>query len=342
MNSRKEKAPIATNNQGDKFNDLKPNYISNNKNLLVSTGEVLTNFRQSIFETLGHAPSVIKVSAKLERFSSNGKAGDLSGWYVLHLHGDFAAGAFGCWRTGIKQTWHSASGSRRLTEWEWQELRQIMVAERTRQQQERQAKATKAQQTAVSLWNAAQPASPSHPYLQRKGVGAYGIRQHRNSLLIPLCDLDGLLHGAQIIRPDGTKRFLTGTPKHGLFCLIGDHLTHPQGVYVCEGYATGASLHEVYGLPVLVALDAGNLYPVATAYRQRFPHIPLTVCADNDRDPTSKGYLIGLTKAREVCAALPGVGLIVPEFPEGTPLNLSDFNDLTALLRSNAQKEATP
>lgn len=161
-----------------------------------------------------------------------------------------------------------------------------------------------------------------------------------------MCDLSGTLHSLQTIAVGRTleKLFLKGTPKRerGLFCLIGDTLHHPQGVYLCEGYATGASLYEAYGLPVLVAFDAGNLFPVAKAYRERFPHVPLTICADNDRDPTSKGYQVGLTKAREVCATLPGVGLIVPEFPEGTPLNLSDFNDLTALLGSNAHKETTP
>lgn len=343
MNSGKEKAPDTANIRGrSKFNDLKPDYSKTGQSLPLTTDEIFTKFRQAILENIEFAPDKISASGKLERFSSNGKRGDLSGWYVLHLQGDFAAGVFGCWRTGKRQTWHSANGSRRLSDQEWQEIRRIMAAERTRQQQERQAKASKAQQTAISLWNAAKPASPMHPYLQRKGVGAYGIRQHRNSLLIPLCDVDGLLHGAQLIRPDGTKRFLTGTPKRGLFCLIGEHLTHPQGVYLCEGYATGASLHEAYRLPVLVAFDAGNLHPVATAYRQRFPHVPLTVCADNDRDPTSKGYMIGLTKARQVCEDLPGVGLIVPEFPVGTPLNFSDFNDLAALLRSNAYKEANP
>ncbi|MEB4589512.1 toprim domain-containing protein [Candidatus Thiothrix sp. Deng01] len=275
----------------------------------------------------------------MERFSSNGKSGDLSGWYVLHLHGDYAAGVFGCWRTGIRQTWHSAKGSWRLSGHEWRELHKAITAERARQKQEHQARADNARQVAASLWNAARPADPTHPYLLRKGVGAYGARQHRNSLLLPLCDLDGMLHGLQTIRPDGIKRFLAGTPKRGLFCLIGASITHPQGVYLCEGYATGASLHEAYGLPVLVAFDAGNLQPVASAYRERFPHIPLTICADNDRNPASKGYGVGLDKARAACANLPGVGLIVPEFPEGAPLNLSDFNDLTALLRSNAHKE---
>jgi putative DNA primase/helicase len=165
-----------------------------------------------------------------------------------------------------------------------------------------------------------------HPYLMRKRVGAHGIRQAGNLLLIPLCDLDGTLHSLQTIAPNGEKRFLAGTPKRGLFCLVGATLTHPQGVYLCEGFATGASLHEAYGLPVLVAFDAGNLLPVASRYHAAYPHTPLTVCADNDRKTP---HNVGLTKARELVATLPKVGLIVPEFPDNAPLNLSDFNDLT-------------
>jgi hypothetical protein len=48
-----------------------------------------------------------------------------------------------------------------------------------------------------------------------------------------------------------------------------------------------------------------------------------------------------LTKARELVATLPKVGLIVPEFPDNAPLNLSDFNDLTVLL-STTEKDITP
>lgn len=335
MNARQKKAPDTANTRGAKFNDLKANYKSGRANIPPTSGEVLTNFRQNIIENIGHAPAIIEANGKLVRFSSNGKKDDLSGWYILHQHGDYAAGVFGCWRGGIKQTWHSRNGSQRLSDSEWQQLRKAIAEAKRQATLEQQVKMEKSHHLAVNLWNASAPADPSHPYLLRKRVGAYGIRQRGNLLLVPLCDLDGLLHGIQTIDPSGKKHFPKGTPKRGHFCLIGDSLTHPRGVYLCEGYATGASLHEAYGLPVLSCFDAGNLSPVAQAYRARFPHVPLTVCADNDRDPTSTGYGVGLAKAREICATLPGVGLIVPEFPAGTPLNFSDFNDLVSLLGSS-------
>lgn len=342
MESTERKAPDTANIRGgSKFNDLKPNYSKPKAGNTPARHEVFTNFRQAVIENIGHAPDKIYASGKLERFSSSGKRGDLSGWYVLFINGDHAAGAFGCWRSGIKQTWTSAGASHCLTQQEWADIRKAIAVSRQQAEQQRQAKAAQAHHNAVRLWLASSPADPTHPYLQRKRVGLHGIRQTGDKLLIPVCDLDGVLHGAQTIAPDGSKRFLSGTPKRGLFCLIGQQLTHPRGVYLCEGYATGASLHDYYSLPVLSCFDAGNLLPVAQAYRKRFPLTPMTICTDNDRDPGSTGYQVGIRKAREVCAALPGVGLIVPEFPTGTPLNLSDFNDLVSLLGSSENKEHT-
>ena len=339
MKSAKEKAlntGISKASKLKNFNNLNPDYRTSGNKLPLSTHEVLTNFRQTITETLSHAPAVIKPTGKLERFSSNGKRGDLSGWYVLHLYPDYAAGAFGCWRTGVKQTWHSSNGTTPLSDADWQAIRAAIAQAKQQHAQDRAAKAHQARQQAKQLWETAKPASSTHPYLVRKQVGAYGIRQHTANLLVPLCDLDGMLHSLQTITPAGEKRFLAGTPKRGLFCLIGDSLDNPHGVYVCEGYATGASLYEAYRLPVLVAFDAGNLLPVTQAYRSRFPFIPVTVCADNDRKSDTN---TGLTKAREVVATVPNVGLIVPQFPAAAPLHLSDFNDLSVLLGSSTKEK---
>ena len=348
MSTTQRKAPSVTSTRGDsKFNDLSRDYSATAEKqppTTLTSAEILRNFQQVMIENIKHAPDDIQATGKLERFSCNGKADDLAGWYVCHeyhlMHNNQACwgmiGIFGDWRNGLTFKWDSFSEFYALSRAQRQELERKQQEQVAQRQAERAAKAANAHRQAVKMWLSAKPASTTHPYLMRKQVGAWGIRQLGELLLIPLCDLDGTLHSVQTITPDGSKRFLTGTPKRGMFHLIGDSLTHPEGVYLCEGYATGASLYQAYGLPVLVGFDAGNLLPVATAYRQRFAHTPLTVCADNDRKTPGNP---GLTKAREVAATLPGVGLIVPEFPDSAPLTLSDFNDLTALLGSNAQKE---
>lgn len=335
MKTSKNKAPAAGNSQGRNAKNLKPNYRTGAATNTQTTGELLRNFRQSVHDALGYAPVAVNPNGQVQRFSITGKRDDMTGWYVLHLNGSgHAAGAFGCWRKGIRQTWHSTNGSQRLSVQEWQAIQQAIAAERARATAARQAKAEQAHRQAVQMWLSSPPAHPGHLYLVRKKLQAgHFIRQQGNRLLIPVCDVDGALHGLQTIDTNGNKQFLAGTPKRGHFCLLGDRLHCTAGVFLCEGYATGASLYEAYRLPVLVAFDAGNLLPVAQAYRTRFPDTPLTVCADNDRKRPDNP---GLTKAREVVACLPGVGLVVPEFPPHAPLDLSDFNDLAVLLGSNA------
>ena len=43
---------------------------------------------------------------------------------------------------------------------------------------------------------------------------------------------------------------------------IGD-MRQPGPVLIAEGYATAATLHEMTGMPAIVAFNAGNLLPVA-------------------------------------------------------------------------------
>ena len=69
--------------------------------------------------------------------------------------------------------------------------------------------------------------------------------------------------------------------------------------------------------PVAVAFDAGNLLPVAQSLRAKFPHIEITLCADNDLNTPGNP---GLTKAREAAAAV-GALLAVPPYA-------GDFNDM--------------
>ena len=91
---------------------------------------------------------------------------------------------------------------------------------------------------------------------------------------------------------------------------------------VCEGFATGASVHEVTGHAVVVAFNAGNLKPVAEAIRTKHATLDIVIVADNDVRPDG-GENTGIMKATEAAAAV-GAKLAVPEL-DGTKC---DFNDL--------------
>lgn len=338
MNTTKEKASSVGSTQGQNRKISSSDYKTQNPEKLLTTHELLDLFKQAISEGIGYAPSFIEPSGVLKRFSDSGKQRDLTGWYVLHLYGNYASGAFGCWRSGIKKTWHSANGSTALSHQDWHAIKLAIQQAKATQQLEHQ----KARDEALKLWLSADIASSAHSYLLQKRVGAYGIKQLNDVLLIPLCDLDGNLQGLQKIYSEKrlingsltNKVFPKGTQKKGHFHLIGNSLTHPKGVYLCEGYATGASLYEAYQLPVLVAFDAGNLLPVARNYKARFPNTSLTVVADNDQKRPEN---TGLNKALEVLKVLPNTGLVVPEFPEDADINLSDFNDLVNFIAAKQQ-----
>lgn len=284
--------------------------------------ECIDNLRSAMLGQIGNAPATIQASGKLERFDTV-KRGDKCGWYVAHVTRWGMVARFGDWREGYPHKWTSFEENT-LSRADLAEFRKLQQRQEQERKAERDKLAAAAREKAALHWGNAKPANHAHHYLVRKRVQAHGIRQFGDKLLIPLTDLSGYLHNLQTITPDGAKRFLFGGRKRGLCFLIGGKFTAAETVYLCEGFATGASLYEAYHLPVLVAFDAGNLLPVAQAFRGRYRDIPLTVCADNDR----KGAVnTGLTKAREVMANVPAVQIIVPEFPDYAPLELSDFND---------------
>ena len=152
------------------------------------------------------------------------------------------------------------------------------------------ARAEEAAARAAQIWRNARPALTDHPYLTTKQVAPLGLRMDaRGHLVVPLQDGDGRLHSVETIAPDGAKRFLAGGAKRGHFALVGAEpapLTEPTGpILICEGWATGASLHLATGHAVIAAMDAGNLLPVAQALRARFPQADIVVVADNDVKP---------------------------------------------------------
>jgi putative DNA primase/helicase len=108
--------------------------------------------------------------------------------------------------------------------------------------------ADEAAERATRIWTRARPAPDDHPYLAAKKVAPLGLRKDaRGHLVVPLQDVDGRIHSLETIAPDGAKRFLAGGAKKGHFAVVGAEpgpLAEPGGpLLICEGWATGASLH---------------------------------------------------------------------------------------------------
>ena len=243
---------------------------------------------------------------KLRRYRVEGdKSGSTNGWYVLHSH-PILAGAFGSWKTGESHNWHEVR-AKPPTQAERDALRKHLQAAQAARVVEQGRVHAEAQAKAARLWGQARPATNAHPYLQRKRIGAIGIRQLRDMLLIPARDAAGTLHTLQFISPDGSKRFLSGGRIAGCYYAMG----RPAGsLLLCEGYATAATVFQATGEATAVAFNAGNLPTVARALRAKFPRLRIVVCADNDAATPGNP---GLTKATEAARAVGGF-VAVPRF----------------------------
>jgi len=281
-------------------------------------------FRQAMRDAGLEPPDVIE-PGKLHRFPGVGKRNDnTAGWCKLFPDG--LGGVFGDWAAGFSKTWQ-AKRDKPLTPAEREAFRRQAEDARARAEMERKVQQDDAARRAGELWLKASRVK-RHPYLTAKKVSAHGIRQSGDSLLIPLFDADDALHSLQSIGPDGTKKFLPGGRVTGCFHLIGE----PRGaaaVLVCEGYATGATLHEATGMPVVVAFSAGNLRPVSLALRATYPDVRLIICADNDAKTEGNP---GVEKATEAALAVGGL-LAVPPVA-------GDFNDYCMSEGTEAVKRA--
>ncbi len=281
----------------------------------------LDQFREAITAAGLEAPDVLHDDGALHRFSPGGRRGGVSAWYVLHSDG-VAAGVFGCWKAGMTSTW-CAKSDRAMTPAELAAHRQRIKAMRAQRDADESARLTGEADKAAARWRAA-AAPGAHPYLVRKGVQPHGIRQDGATLLIPLRDTTGKLHSLQTITPDGEKRF-KGRMR-GCYFPLGRK--PPEAfLIVCEGFATGASIHEATGLPVAVAFNAGNLGLVAAALHKAYPALVLVLAADDDHLTPGNP---GITAARQAALAVGGF-VVVPQFPAGRPPKATDFNDLATL-----------
>ncbi|NJD17729.1 MAG: toprim domain-containing protein, partial [Gemmatimonadetes bacterium] len=279
-------------------------------------------FRAAIERAGLTAPSEVIADGKLHRFaSSSERRGDDAGWYVLHANEGIPAGAFGCWRLGIEESWRMDVG-RELTNDEEQAHRARVAAARKAREDEEKRQHAQAAKRAKQLWESALQASIIHPYLRTKGIKSHAARSFKGDLVVPVF-VDGLVTSLQFISAAGEKRFLPGGRVAGGYCLLG--MPVPNGeLVVCEGWATGASIHEATGIAVAVAFNAGNLLAVVKSLQARFAAVRVTLAADDDAGTAGNP---GLTKATEAALAVGGL-LAVPDFGNNRPEGASDFNDL--------------
>ncbi|MEQ1706214.1 MAG: toprim domain-containing protein [Rickettsiales bacterium] len=248
----------------------------------------------------------INPDGKFHRFHERGgKAGNLDGYY-RYVDGQIPFAIFGSWRTGCQYRWYAGDRTK-LTSADRRELKQIETEAAKRAEAIKIERQHYASWRGQKIWAKAQPADPMHPYLVRKGVRSFGLRQKGDNLVIPFY-ADGKLTTLQFIHPDGTKRWLSCGKKKTACYRLG---MPSDTVCIAEGYATGASIYQAKGYATFIAGDAGNLRWVAEVVRHALPHAKIIICADND-DATSGNP--GVKKATEAAAAVGGLLAIAGDY----------------------------
>ncbi len=260
-------------------------------------------------------PASFFCDGKVHRFESGAKGhghqGSKPGWYVVFPDG-VPAGKFGCWRSGVELTFR-ANVARELTAAEQMALTRRMAEAQAARDAEREKARQSTADVAELIWTQAGPASPEHPYLKRKGIQPNGARVTGDGrLIVPLYAPDGTLASLQYIDAEGKKLYHLTGQTGGCYQILGT-LDGARTLYLAEGFATAATIHETTGQPCAVSYSASNLVPVTAELAENFSSLPIVIVADRDKGGVGQRYA-------EQAAAKYGARYVLP--PE-----LGDAND---------------
>ena len=286
----------------------------------MSTGNEysVSDIERAILQDIGVSITLPDTPDRFIRFDVK-KRGDKAGWCVFYVNDHCVVALYGDWISGRRYEWINKEKSEITPE-----IRRERDESRRRRDQEIKAEQDRVAAEAAALYMSLPAASEDFPYLLRKRVHNHYEVLHYNEdddcLMLPIINAEGEIRSLERIYPDGQKRFMPGGEKKGNFCVIGEL---EDKAFLCEGYATGASIYEATGRPVIVAFDCHNLKPVADALRDR---VKLICVADNDEK--ENGANPGLECAKDT-------GLYYVLIPEPG----MDANDYAAKHGADALKE---
>jgi len=269
----------------------------------------------------------IRDDGRLHRIAHSGRKDD-SGFYVLHPPNPIAGGYFGCWSIlPDGQNWRQANGVQPQGA-DFAAVKKMWAEAARQRQADDLARHERFALKAADYFSDLAAPSPEHGYLAAKNIVPHGpvVINRDGDLALPLRDLAGKTWSYQTIAADGEKLFMPGGRVAGCFFPVSDRADGP--LIICEGYATGVTIHEATGYATFCAMNCGNLVEVAKAARAQWKERTILIAADNDRFTTKSGqpYNPGVEHAKKA-AAVVRASIAIPNFaPDST--KGSDFNDL--------------
>lgn len=192
-----------------------------------------------------------------------------------------------------------------------------------------------------------------HPYLHSKGLPLLGDeRISGKKLILPVIDINDEVKSVQFIAPNGDKRFLSNSETKGHFIGNLEQIKAAKVVGFAEGWATARTASLLFKIPVVSALDAGNLVPVCeNILKICRSDTRFVIFADDDSKPWKQfkkddpralknaGIEHGTLALKMFQTAGRVATMLIPVFKNKQEGN-SDFNDLYTKEGIEAAKQA--
>ena len=256
--------------------------------------------------------SLVRVPVKATSTVRPDKGTEKSGWYFIYDNGNgnfFAQ--YGNWRTGDTHKFSSVS----FDDYDPQE--QIKIRQEIEKLQEQEKARRKENQDEVATqcekrYNSFDEDPTDHMYLKNKKIKAYGIKAFRDKIVVPAYDTRDPGHKIttlQYIDPKGSKRFTSGGLVKGSIFNIGfnlNEISNLKKIFVCEGYATAASIYLATGLPVICVFSANFCLEALTNLR-RSTNAEFILALDNDKTG------VGQEQTEKIIAAVHNCRSKIPE-----------------------------
>jgi putative DNA primase/helicase len=271
----------------------------------------------------------------IKRVDHQEKRGRKTGWYIFYGVDPvscISGGMYGDWRLlGDDKLYWSSHKQSDVTPSQWDHYQKRVKEAKEKADAEKKQRQDDTAARCYALLDGKQVAD-KHPYLDKKRIHGHDVYSDDDgALLVPMNNRAGELRNVQRIYANGDKYFTEGGQVLGCFHLLGDEFKSP--VFICEGFATGASIHKITNRPVIVAFNTSNLKPVAEELRETYPDLDLIFAADNDRNTDGNP---GVTKATAAAEAVGNAIVRVPQFPS---VHGTDFNDLYVMFGADAVRE---
>lgn len=285
-------------------------------------------------------PTVPEIGHIVRIKAPDDKPGKKSGWYwYSEFSDDFRPGAsigvgvFGSWKGNPERVLWTSKRRDSMSNAESIRMDEQIAAQKIARDAEIAEDRRRATELATAIWLAAKYATADYPYIQAKGIEPGLLRIHEGRAVVPV-KKDGAVVSLQFISPDGSKKFLTGGQVKGCYCPLG-FMPKAERVYICEGYATGSTIHEATGDTVYVAFNAGNLSDVTDAVRDLHKDAEIIVAGDDDHHTDGNPGRAKATAAADVhrCKS------VFPEFDDSAGEGDTDFNDMARLYGIDAVRD---